>query len=129
MAVTIIREIRNNASSDATVVNMAKPGDTAGRGEFSPGRSHELGDIKLEIPWCEDGQEFQQRHIRVDVVGRRFAIWQAKHDGADRVRVSTDSAWHKPGDVIGGFAAVGLKKEKKRRRRGRNKRKKKGGGG
>jgi hypothetical protein len=119
MAVTIIREICNNSSSDATVVNLEDPEDTShGRGNFKPGQTRELREIDLAIPWCADGQGFNKRHIRVDVVGRRFAIWQASHEGLDRVRVSTDGAWHRPGevasevsDVIGGFAAVGVIEE------------------
>lgn len=108
---TLIGEIRNNTDFPVTVRNMEKDTDTAGsRGEYAPGEVRMLTDIGLAIPWCGDleSADFAKHHIRIDVRGRAsFFIWQATHSGLDRVRVSTDGRWHKPGDLIGGFAAVG----------------------
>src|SRR6202011_5561466 len=53
-----------------------------------------------------------KKHIDVAVhvpgAERTFSIWQAARADGDRVRVSTDGQWHDPGDVAGGFAAVGV---------------------
>lgn len=111
MAVTNIREIRNNTSSLVRVRNFEDATDTSdGRGDFAPGQVRQFPVDSLTVPWCGDLEQgaFAEHHIRVEVVGGlSFAIWQASHDGVDRVRVSTDGAWHQRGDVIGGFAAVG----------------------
>lgn len=112
MAVTTIREIRNNTSFRVTVRNLEDPADTAqGRGDLAPNEVKVFPpSVELNIPWCGDWEknDFAKRHIRVQVSGRgTFHIWQAAHDLVDRVRVSMDGRWHKPGDVIGAFAAVG----------------------
>src|SRR5437867_2087114 len=104
--VTAILEILNNSPSlPALVRNMATPSDTAdGKGDVPPGEPRVL---TIWIPWCSDGLQFDKKNITVTVGIRTFKIWQASHNGVDRVRVSTDGAWHDPGDEIGGFAAVG----------------------
>jgi hypothetical protein len=112
MPVAAIREIRNNSDFVAKVRNLEPSGvrDTAdGRGDLTPGESK---DLNIWIPFCDDGNDFDKRHIVVDVLVdalhvRRFLIWQATHEDGSRVRVSTDGAWHNPGDQIGGFTAEG----------------------
>jgi hypothetical protein len=116
MAVTTIREIRNNTSFPVTVRNLEDPADTAGGlGDLAPNEVRVLpAAVELNVPWCGDWeqQDFARRHIRIDVKGRgSFFLWQASHDMVDRVRVSMDGQWHKPGDVVGAFAAVGVIEE------------------
>ncbi len=113
MGVIAIKQIRNLASGPAQVRNRETPHDTDnGRGDLAPG---EIRDIEIWIPWCADGQSFGTKHMDVTVVGvtlgggnRTFTIWQASHGDGDRVRLSTDGAWHDPGAEIGGYSAVGL---------------------
>lgn len=113
MAVVKIKHIRNAASGPATVSNRETPHDTDGdRGRFAVG---EAKSIEIWIPWCgsaDDAKSFASKHldVTVDLPGavRTFSIWQASHADGDRVRVSTDGRWADPGNVIGGFGAVGI---------------------
>jgi hypothetical protein len=109
MAVTIIREIRNNSSSPVTLRNRAKKDHAVV--DLQPGGSRELLNVEVAVPWCGDGRNFHERHIEVNVGSRRFVMWQASHDDADFVRMSTDGAWHSAGDILGGLAAVGFLEE------------------
>jgi hypothetical protein len=103
MAVTTIREIRNNTPFPVTVRNLEDPADTAdGRGDLAPNEVRVLPTtVEFNVPWCGDWEQndFAKRHIRVQVQGRgTFFIWQASHAAVDRVRVSMDGKWHKPGE-------------------------------
>jgi len=114
----IIREIRNNSASVAVIVNKAKPSDTDGaRGRLEPGQSRLFLDVDLEVPTfaslnfapVDSLPTFENRHIAIALDGRpTFAIWQASYQFADRIRVSTDGAWHEASDVIGGLASTGI---------------------
>src|SRR5690349_835074 len=110
MGVTPITEIFNISDFTATVQNFETPADTSdGKGLFAPGQSRAMGTLGMWVPWCADGVDFAHHHFDVTLqlpggLTRRFSVWQANIDGADRVRFSTDGAWHRPGDPVGAFS-------------------------
>ena len=111
--VTAIVEVRNASSFDAVVTNHETTGDTdGGKGNVPAGN---IKPIYFWIPQCSSASvDFSRKRVTVELFDsgtlvRTFTIWQSDSAGrvADRVRVSTDGAWHDPGDVIGGLAAAG----------------------
>ena len=65
------------------------------------------------IPWCSDGNDFENKHIEVVVGRRKFAIWQATHDDGERVRFTVGdvdhlAVWKPFATWIGGYAGSGV---------------------
>jgi hypothetical protein len=101
VAETFIKEIRNNSNAQALLTNLR----TGQSFSLAPGGAT---SVTMTVPWCGDGTNWPTSHIQVTVASTYFAVWQASHNFIDRVRLSADGSWSKPGAEIGGFAAVGL---------------------
>ena len=91
MGVTSFREIRNNSPYIVRIRSVEKPQQTKGGWiELSAGDWRD--DVDIWIPWCTSETEFVNKHLEIDVGGRRFTVWQQDINGVDRVRVSAGSS-------------------------------------
>lgn len=104
MGVTAIRELHNRSSSTVALFNAENPDPTTGHGGLvRPGGRMEAD---MWIPWAS-AADFPRKHLRLEVDGRpRYWIWQVLNADGDRVRFSTDGAYHDRGEPVDGIPAV-----------------------
>src|SRR4051812_115792 len=104
MGVTAITGITNRSDSDVILLDIENP-DAPGHGDtVAPGGSHV---VDMWIPWAPRQADFAGKHIRLLFGGvPRFWIWQAHNRDGDRVRFSTDGAWHDCGEPVDGMSGV-----------------------
>lgn len=106
MLVCNVVGVWNASSKTATVVSREWP---PGRSILIPaGGFQSVANGVMTVPWCNAAPDFGAHRIDVSVGARSFQVWQADPGSSERIRLSADGAWHWPGDVIGGYAAVGF---------------------
>jgi len=112
MAITNIRNFRNDTSVDLYLLNLENPGDTGGSAiEIAAHGGMYTHD--MWIPWCNRGHQglFPQHHIAIwdgpDRGTPIFCIWQNFGIDSNQVLFSTTGQWVASGETVTGDSGVG----------------------